>query len=782
MKSTGLFGKKKTAFPALIAAAIAVAGGAPVLGQTWSATQRTFGGFDKDYPKVLLDNSGGMLHYVWEEWDATINLQVFTSRLDLGTGIWSPPVQRTTSLDYSVKPQFVLDSAAGKIYYVYQESVFFGPPAFYEIFTAEMNTDGTGWSTTQRTITPFDSWYPQLALDAVNGKIYYVYQEADGSGIDQLWTAEMNTDGSGWAATQRTFASNGSEFPQLVYDAANNRVHYVFRRLGSGGFAQVWTASLDLPGPWNTPIQRTTGNFDVGRPQFVLDSAGDRLHYVYDREDAGDIQIWTAVLEIAADIWSADMQTTSNAANMNPQLVLDGAASTLHYVYDSYDFATLQTDIWTAEFDLAAGTWSATPRTATAGVSSYPDLVLDPSRYAIRYAYQEEDGGGNTQVWTAELQYPSPTPTVTATPAPTPTPIGPQARDYVIVSNGGTSRDPGRTLSVIDPASNFVVSTMDCEVDGAVGWRPKDLEVVDGTVYVVCNDADRVFYGSPGAGITGYIDVGAEPLGIAVGPAGSSAYVTCAGEDPSRPGSGSVSVIDLIGRRTVARVPVGRYPTYGIDATFNYVALTSLLDHTLAVYDRANGHLLGSADTGAKTYPVGVLTFPAGPGRPYWAASLFGDGRTDALHLYDSAARRRIWRESVAEGADGGGPVAISLSARETAAVSLFIGDRVVFYNVTDGRRVGEVSVARPGIGSFSRDGRYFYVPSFRGSVHVIDTDGFTTAAIIPVGPNPVRALYAPLAPISTRSRAGAPAPKAAARTRAAAMSPEKAFREFFGK
>ena len=90
-----------------------------------------------------------------------------------------------------------VSGSGNKIYYVWHE--YDGP--FRQIFTAEMNVDGTGWKA-KRTSGQFDKVFPQLHV--AGNKIYYVWQQPDATKNRQIWTAEMNIDGEEWKQLQET--------------------------------------------------------------------------------------------------------------------------------------------------------------------------------------------------------------------------------------------------------------------------------------------------------------------------------------------------------------------------------------------------------------------------------------------------------------------------------------------------------------------------------------------------------------------------------------------------
>lgn len=124
-----------------------------------------------------------------------------------GEGEGFAAYKRTTSAYTKYDPQFQV--VGTKIYYVWHEY----DGSKYQIWTAEMNTDGTNWSAAKRTSSGFDKYNPQLQV--VGSKIYYVWYEMDGSGTHQIWTAEMNTNGTGLSGTKRTTTSPNKYNPQL---------------------------------------------------------------------------------------------------------------------------------------------------------------------------------------------------------------------------------------------------------------------------------------------------------------------------------------------------------------------------------------------------------------------------------------------------------------------------------------------------------------------------------------------------------------------------------------
>jgi len=218
---------------------------------------------------------GSKIYYVWYESDGT-TYQIWTAEMNTdGTG-WSA-TQRTNTSSYD-SYQVQMQVVGSKIYYVWSK---YDSDWKMQIWTAEMNTDGTNWTATQRTTSAYDKNEPQLQV--VGSKIYYAWQQSDGSGYYQIWTAEMNTDGTNWTATQRTSNSYQNEHVQL--QVVGSKIYYAW--VANGG---LWTAEMNTDGTNWTATQRTGSTY----PHFQV--VGSKIYYVWYKLDGSYNQIWTGEL------------------------------------------------------------------------------------------------------------------------------------------------------------------------------------------------------------------------------------------------------------------------------------------------------------------------------------------------------------------------------------------------------------------------------------------------------------------------------------------------------
>ena len=187
---------------------------------------------------------------------------------------------RTPSTGY--QPQFHI--SGNKAYYVWHE--YDGP--FRQIFTAEMSIDGTGWKALKRTSEQFDKVFPQLHV--AGSKIYYVRQQPDATKHRQIWTMEMNIDGTGWKEVERTNTPFDKQFPQL--QVFGDMIYYAWNE-SDGEYRQIWTADMNSDGTsWNA-VKRTSTPFDKFEPQFQI--VGNRVYYVWHEDHGPTEPIWVAV-------------------------------------------------------------------------------------------------------------------------------------------------------------------------------------------------------------------------------------------------------------------------------------------------------------------------------------------------------------------------------------------------------------------------------------------------------------------------------------------------------
>ena len=355
----------------------------------FTATQRTTSNYDKIHPQLQV--VGNKIYYVWQErcdYGDNKYSQIWTAVMNIdGTGFVA--TQRTTSAyhtneTYTLQLQVVSD----KIYYVLSK---YGDNNRGQIWTAEMNIDGTGFTATQRT-NYSGNYNPQMQV--VESKIYYVWYRYDDNNKPQIWTAEMNIDGNDFTATQRTTSNYDKIGPQL--QVVGNKIYYVWYEFSS--YWQIYTAVMNIDGSGFTATQRTPSLYYAEvEPQ--LQVVGNKIYYVWRDYYPGHPyhQIYTAEMNIDGTGFTATQRTRRDADRYAPQLQVAGGK--VNYVWRGKTYNT-PSQIWTAEMNIDGNDFTATQRTTSNYDKIGPQLQVVGNK--IYYVWQEHDGS-HYQIWTAEL-------------------------------------------------------------------------------------------------------------------------------------------------------------------------------------------------------------------------------------------------------------------------------------------------------------------------------------------------------------------------------------------
>ena len=301
-------------------------------GTGWTATNRTSGYYDKYNPQLQV--VGDKIYYVWHEYDGSY-YQIWTGEMNTDGSGWQAR-NMTTRGYYKYDPQ--LQVVGDKIYYVWRE---WDGSSDYQIWTGEMNTDGKNWTATNRTAgTDVQKSDPQLQV--VGDKIYYVWWEYDGSYV-QIWTGEMDTDGTNWTATKRTTSAYHKYAPQL--QVVEDKIYYVWYGHNGSDPDQIWTGEMNTDGTNWAEIKRTDSPYDSERPQ--LQVVGDRIYCVWSEYEGSDYQIWTGEMNTDGTNWTATKRTESAGYN-KLGLQLQVVGTKIYYVWEQSDHE-YDHQVWTGE-------------------------------------------------------------------------------------------------------------------------------------------------------------------------------------------------------------------------------------------------------------------------------------------------------------------------------------------------------------------------------------------------------------------------------------------------
>jgi hypothetical protein len=161
--------------------------------------------------------------------------------------------------------------------------VYMGYVMDNQVHTARNRLDQSGWESVQQTDSTGRKWrtYPQADGD----RVYYVYMEENSCGW-QIFTAESNADLSQWHASQRTSfcTTSPGEVPVVTgghvrFQVAGGRIYYVWSYPDENGYWQVWTAEMNKDGTGWEARQRTYTHIDKWRPE--LHVVGGKVYMVW---------------------------------------------------------------------------------------------------------------------------------------------------------------------------------------------------------------------------------------------------------------------------------------------------------------------------------------------------------------------------------------------------------------------------------------------------------------------------------------------------------------------
>ena len=157
------------------------------------------------------------------------------------------------------------------------------------------------------------------------------------------------------------------------------------------------------------------------------------------------------------------------------------------------------------------------------------------------------------------------------------------------------------------------------------------------TVYVACEDSNKVLIVDLAGKVTGQIDMSAKPTGSVLSPNKKQLFVTCSGS------TGKVAVVDLATNKVVATWAVGYSPTGPVvspDGKTLYVCYR--FKNQIGLVDTTSGKEIGRV--AATREPVAAAVTP--DGKSLFVANLIPIGRADSYNVasvvtvVDTASRK----------------------------------------------------------------------------------------------------------------------------------------------
>lgn len=271
-------------------------------GTGWVVTQQTFGNFYRYYPELQVVDD-----IIIGTADATGANKLYDadggfSTSDIGKIVWNTTDNTYTTVsgfvdsgELDLADDIMVNGEGYTLFFPLQYVYYADDDGTYNIYTATSNLDGSGWAATQRTFATGVENQRLARLQVVGDTIYYAWEGRDATLAFHFCTASMKTDGSGWTDTMHAdYARN----PNQEVVAAASKIYYVYNRETPGGDYGVFTAEMNMDGTGYIAVQRTFRENDLEEPQ--MDVSGDFIYYIWNEyiPVPNYRQLWTGRLAV----------------------------------------------------------------------------------------------------------------------------------------------------------------------------------------------------------------------------------------------------------------------------------------------------------------------------------------------------------------------------------------------------------------------------------------------------------------------------------------------------
>jgi YVTN family beta-propeller protein len=306
------------------------------------------------------------------------------------------------------------------------------------------------------------------------------------------------------------------------------------------------------------------------------------------------------------------------------------------------------------------------------------------------------------------------------------------------------------TLSVIDTATNGLVATLPTGANpvgvavSPAGNRVYVTNFDGGTVSVIDSLNNRTL--QP-------ITVGAQPLGIAMSPDGHKVAVANFG--PNASPLRSISIIDA-GTGDVAQLPVGSGPTAVVyNPSGSQLYVSNLVDRSISIVDAPTSEVV--ATLGVLPNPIGLAINPSGS-RLYVAHASDSSGAPSAISVIDTGTPKVLATVNLS-----GDPTSLAVTPDGGRAyIAIGTSGTVGVLDTSSNKILFEILIGSSGFPNgvaASPDGTKLYVvDAAHNQLGTFDTNSFQQLATAAVGFNPV-ALGNFLGPQVVTNGAAAPGP-----------------------
>jgi len=354
-------------------------------GIVWIPTQRTTTAFNKAEPSQVADAS--KIYYAWHENDGSNN-QIWTASMNID-GTEFSAIQRTSTSYSSNAPK--IDLQGTKLYVTWHEN----DGSNYQINTASLNTDGTGWSIIHSTSDATDKY--GIRMKANGTKIYHAWYQNN-----QIYTSEMNNNGSGFLATQQTNTGSNHAPDLEIY---NNQIYIVWSNYATGNIYNTMLATANLDGTnWvENSIQSANWNSNTTDqlPEIDIDNTGNIIIADIISNGANN-DLVMGLVNSNLDGWSQIQLLDSTPSTTFSDADVSIYDDIGYVIWTVYDTVNSEIDMYTATLDLDDLEWRPTKQReqSLSNIISCPRILTNIDN---AYVVWQELVSTKDQIWTAFL-------------------------------------------------------------------------------------------------------------------------------------------------------------------------------------------------------------------------------------------------------------------------------------------------------------------------------------------------------------------------------------------
>ena len=340
-------------------------------------------------PKLAVDAAGNAIA-VWQE-SATGLFNLWASRYNVLTGVWSVPRRIESDVFYPNTPQLAMDPA-GNATVVWARDTGGQIDIMANRFSITSNLWGTATHVDGTTTAGFE---PHVAMDS-SGNAMAVWQMLDGTTV-MVYASRRTAASSVWSTPVaiETNQSGNSSNAQIAIDSAGNAIA-AWQKF-DGITSNIWVNRYSA-GSWGTAQVIELSDGEAFYPTIAFDNKKNAVvaWQQFDITFRG-YQVNTARYSFVGNNWAAPVTISNDTGNalFQPRLAID-ATDNVVAVWEQSDLTLLTTplsNIYANRYNASTGQWGAATllENSNAGDAGEPKIAISPQGKAMA-VWSQSDG------------------------------------------------------------------------------------------------------------------------------------------------------------------------------------------------------------------------------------------------------------------------------------------------------------------------------------------------------------------------------------------------------